>query len=120
MRVEYMSMAKGPEKSPPPASVPTPQLTILGLMVKLDAWLATEPPVYIPTPVPAIDSASCRGPASAGGGAAPAGPSTAAARARAPRSGTRRWGRPGRGKRRRGMAGIVVGLRAVVRSAAGP
>ncbi len=48
----YMSMANGPEASPPAASVPTPQLTVFGLMVKLETWLATEESVYMPTPVP--------------------------------------------------------------------
>src|SRR3982750_2099975 len=64
MRVAYMSMANGPEASPPAASVPTPQLTILGLMVKLDTWLATDESVYIPTPVPMRSSLS-PGPAAA-------------------------------------------------------
>src|SRR5579884_1600603 len=66
MRVEYMSMANGPENSPPGATVPTPQLTILGLMVKLETWWATESSVYMPTPVPGMAASSARRLAPAG------------------------------------------------------
>jgi hypothetical protein len=58
MRVAYISMANGPEASPPAAKVPTPQLTVFGLMVKLETWLATDESVYIPTPVPLSASGS--------------------------------------------------------------
>src|SRR5437763_5677785 len=111
MRVEYMSMANGPEESPPGARVPTPQLTIFGLMVKLETWWATESSVYIPTPVPGMAASSSRRLAAAGrerrpGG--PVGPTTAAgpteaARARA---GTTRSAERKRPRVR--MAGVVA------------
>src|SRR5256885_12424021 len=85
-------MANGPEASPPAASVPTPQLTILGLMVKLETWWATESSVYIPTPVPGMDAASSRRLAPAGRGWAPAGPTAAADSAAADHNRVRgRW-----------------------------
>src|SRR2546423_11496379 len=90
MRVEYMSMANGPEESPPGARVPTPQLTIWGLMVKLETWWATESSVYIPTPVPGMDAASSRRLAPAGRGWAPTGPTAATDSAAATNSGMRR------------------------------
>src|SRR5438270_314770 len=84
-------MANGPEASPPGARVPTPQLTIFGLMVKLETWWATESSVYIPTPVPGMAASSPRRLAAAGRERRPGGPvgpttaagPTAAARARA-------------------------------------
>src|SRR2546423_15079315 len=74
MRVEYMSMANGPEESPPGARVPTPQLTIFGLMVKLETWWATESSVYMPTPVPGMAASSSRRLAAAGRERRPGGP----------------------------------------------
>ena len=83
-------MANGPEASPPAASVPTPQLTILGLMVKLETWWATESSVYIPTPVPGMAASSSRRLAPAERGWAPTGPAAVTDSARKTNSGMRR------------------------------
>src|SRR5437764_259418 len=108
MRVEYMSMANGPEESPPGARVPTPQLTIFGLMVKLETWWATESSVYMPTPVPGMAASSSRRLAPAGRARPPAGPTPATG----PRAAaTARAGTATRAKRKRRrvrMAGVLA------------
>src|SRR5581483_4399327 len=111
MRVEYISMAKGPEESPPGASVPTPQLTIFGLMVKLDTWWATESSVYMPTAVPGMAASSSRRLAPAAWGRSapgPAGPVTATGpmAAATARAGTTR--RAERRRRAVRVAGVVA------------